>query len=360
MGPRLIQRGVLAAALMSMTINSIPAAACSRILWDTQLGTYVGRNEDWYTDAPTHLWVLPRGMDRDGGAADNPYRWKSRYGSLVVTMYERISMSGVNERGLSSHVLWLDGTKVAPRDPKMPGLSISLWMQWYLDNFSTVQEAVEATRNAPFQLRMGLDEDGTPGLFHISVEDSTGDSAIFEMIDGEMKIYHDRRYVVMTNQPSYDKQLAILSQYAGFGGTKPLPGTLESADRLARGAYYATHLPDPKDERDAIATLMSVMRAVGAPVGMPSPERPAFLFDQVSRSIFRLIINLDERVLYFDRIYSPTVFWVKLGGLDFTEGAPVKSLSTNGNDLAYDATDRFQPASMFKFVPATEETLGGP
>lgn len=205
---------------------------------------------------------------------------------------------------------------------------------------------------------MAVDPDGTPGLFHISVEDAGGDSAIFEIIDGEMKIYHDRRYVVMTNQPSYDKQLAILSQYAGFGGTKPLPGTLEPADRLARGAYYVTHLPEPKDEREAIATLMSVMRTVGAPVGMPSPERPAFMFDQVSRSIFRLIINLSERVLYFDRIYSPTVFWARLDGLDFGEGAPVTKLSTNGNDLALDATDKFTPATMFTFAPATETVLG--
>lgn len=102
------------------------------------------------------------------------------------------------------------------------------------------------------------------------------------------------------------------------------------------------------------------MERDGAPVGMPSPERPAFLFDQVSRSIFRLIINLNQKVLYFDRVYSPTVFWVKLEGLDFKEGASVKKLSVNGNDLALDATDKFQPTEMFKFVPATEKTLGAP
>lgn len=346
--------------LLATTLYPSRTEACSRILWHNSLGTYVGRNEDWYADAPTDLWALPRGMQRDGGSADgNSYKWKSKYGSLVVTMYERVSMSGVNEQGLSSHVLWLDGAKVAPREASKPGLSISLWMQWYLDSFKTVQEAVDATRNPPFQLRMAVDPDGTPGLFHISVEDPTGDSAIFEIIDGEMKIYHDRRFIVMTNQPSYDKQLAILSQYAGFGGTKPLPGTLEPADRLARGAYYAKNLPNPKNERDAIATLMSVMRTVGAPVGMPTPERPAFMFDQVSRSIFRLIINLNERVLYFDRIYSPSVFWVKLSGLDFSEGAPVRKLSVNKEDLALDATNKLAPAEMFTFAAATESTLGG-
>jgi choloylglycine hydrolase len=57
---------------------------------------------------------------------------------------------------------------------------------------------------------------------------------------------------------------------------------------------------------------------------------------------------------------SPTVFWVKLDGLDFREGAPVKKLVTAGNDLALDVTDRFRQMEMFTFLPATESTLGGP
>lgn len=328
---------------------------CSRILWANTLGAYVGRNEDWYADCPTELWVLPRGMARDGGAGENSYNWTSGYGSLVVVMHGHISMSGFNEGGLSSHVLWLEGTSAGPVDSAELGLSISMWMQWYLDMFATVAEAVEASRNLPFQIRMAADAEGTQGWFHIAVEDAGGDSAIFELIDGQMTIYHDRRYVVMTNQPTYDKQLEMLSRYAGFGGTEPLPGTLQPADRLARGAFYATHLPDPADEADAVAILMSVMRTVGQPIGMPSPERPPFLNDSVSRTIFRLIISLRSRTLYFDRVYSPTVFWMHLDGLVLDEGAPVKRLSVNGNDLAFDVTGKFEPAEMFAFVPALDK-----
>jgi choloylglycine hydrolase len=206
-----------------------------------------------------------------------------------------------------------------------------------------------------------MDHHGSKGLFHIAVEDPSGDSAIFEFVNGELKIYHDRRYIVMTNEPTYDKQLAILSQYTGFGGEKPLPGTHEPSDRLIRGAYYAKNLPDPKDERNAVAALMSVMRNVGIPFGMATPERQpthAEASADVTYTIFRLIMNLDQRVIYFDRVFSPTVFWVRLDGLDFNEGAPAKRLVTAGNDLAYDVTDKFKPAEMFAFAPGTEETLG--
>jgi choloylglycine hydrolase len=187
-------------------------------------------------------------------------------------------------------------------------------------------------------------------------------SAIFEMIGGEMHVYHDRRYVVMTNEPSYDKQLQVVSQYVGFGGDKPLPGGSEPSDRLVRGAYYATNLPDPADEREAVASLLSVMRNVGIPYEAPGalrasthPEATAAL----THTIFRLIMNLDDGVIFFDRVLSPTVFWLRMDGLDFSEGAPVKRLPTNGNDLAYDATGRFAPAEIFAFLPATEATLGG-
>jgi choloylglycine hydrolase len=358
-----VKRAILATIMLSMTLGPQLAAACSRILWDNSLGTYVGRGEDWFEDAPTNLWVLPRGQARSGATAENPYKWTSKYGSLVVSMYDHISMTGINERGLSSHMLYLTDASVAPRDPQVPGLSISLWLQWYLDSFATVSEAVAASRNMPFQTRMAVDNRGVKGLVHITLEDASGDSAIIEIINGEVKIYHDRRYIVVTNQPTYDKQLEILRQYAGFGGNKPLPGTTDPSDRFIRGAFYAKNLPNPRTERDAIAALASVMRNVAMPFGMPSPERPVGYGEAsptVSATIFRVIMNLDQRVLYFDRVMSPTVFWVKLDGLDFREGAPVKKLVTAGNDLALDVTDRFRQMEMFTFLPATESTLGGP
>lgn len=42
-------------------------------------------------------------------------------------------------------------------------------------------------------------------------------------------------------------------------------GTHEASDRFVRGAFYAQNLPDPKDERDAVAALLSVIRNVGLP-----------------------------------------------------------------------------------------------
>ena len=41
----------------------------------------------------------------------------------------------------------------------------------------------------------------------------------------------------MTNLPPFDQQLANLKQYKAFGGTKELPGSEQSADRLCAARY---------------------------------------------------------------------------------------------------------------------------
>src|SRR6267143_7223394 len=90
-----------------------------------------------------------------------------------------------------------------------PGLSVAAWAQYVLDNFATVQEAVNALRGEPFTIVT----DTVPGetrlaTLHLSMSDATGDSAIVEYIGGKQVIHHDRKYQVMTNSPICDEQLA--------------------------------------------------------------------------------------------------------------------------------------------------------
>ncbi len=332
--------------------GDVGAHMCTRVLWnDSGRAVYVGRNMDWFEDMHTNLWSLPRGMDREGMTEVNPLRWTSRFGSLIATAYDAGTADGINEAGLAAHMLYLPETSVGERDPAVPGLSMSMWPQWYLDQCATVAEAVERTRQAPFQLRMAVyPANGKAATVHLALDDASGDSAIIECIGGEVRIFHDRRYLVMTNQPRFEQQLANLRRYRGFGGDERLPGTNEPADRFVRSAYYVTHLPTPDSEREAVAALMSVMRNVAAPFGISDPERP-----NVSTTIWRTIENLSDMVLYYDGVLSPHLFWVEGRRLDFAEGAATLRLLVDGNfSLTNDVTDRFEPTPMFRFLPAIE------
>jgi penicillin V acylase-like amidase (Ntn superfamily) len=174
-----------------------PAARpCSRVLWNENgRSVLVGRNMDWFEDIKSNIYALQRGMKREGLAPKNPLTWTSKYGSVVVTGYESVSTDGVNEKGLACHLLYLPETKTGPRDEKVPGLTISLWTQFYLDNFATVAEAVKALASQPYQLLMAVEPTSKKaGTVHIALDDPTGDSAILECVDGKIVVYHDRKH----------------------------------------------------------------------------------------------------------------------------------------------------------------------
>lgn len=328
--------------------SATTALPCSRVLWnDNGRSVIVGRNMDWFEDLKSNLWVLPRGMERSGQVPTNPLKWTSKYGSAVVTAYDSISADGINEKGLGVHMLYLPETKTGPRNEKLPGMTMSVWPQYYLDNFATVAEAVAALKTNPYQLVMVIEPNsGKAGTIHLALNDATGDSAVLECIDGEIKVYHSREYTVMTNQPTFDLQLENLKQYRGFGGDKRLPGTHEAADRFVRGAYYVKNLPKPKTDREAVAAMMSVMRNVSAPFGIADPDRP-----NISTTIWRTVTDLSNGVLYYDSVFSPQVFWVDTKKLKFEAGEPVRKLNVVGNfDLMGEVSDKFEKTEMFKFL----------
>jgi len=286
-------------------------------------------------------------LERNGLAKANPLRWTSKYGSVVITTYDVGTADGINEKGLADQLLYLPETSVGPRDESVPGLSMSMWVQYYLDQFATVEEAVKSFETHPYQLQIAVEPSSMKAAtVHIALNDATGDSAVIESIEGQIMMYHDRSYVVMTNQPSFDKQLENLRQYRGFGGDKRLPGTHEPADRFVRGAYYVKNLPKPTSDREAIAAMMSVMRNVSAPFGIADPERP-----NVSTTIWRTVTDLTNGILYYDSVFSPQVFWGDTKKIDFDSNQPVRKLTlVDKFDHSGEVSAKFEKVQMFHFL----------
>ncbi len=55
---------------------------------------------DWFvSDMDTNLWLYPRGLERNSNTK-TPFTWKSKYGSVVTTIYEGAAADGMNEKGL--------------------------------------------------------------------------------------------------------------------------------------------------------------------------------------------------------------------------------------------------------------------
>jgi choloylglycine hydrolase len=286
-------------------------------------------------------------MQRDGGLGPGSLEWTSKHGSVVASLYEGGTADGMNERGLVANLLYLAESEYpAAAGDKRPTMVISAWAQYVLDNFATVDEAVAELRKEAFRMVTVEAPNGAAGTVHLAISDSSGDSAIFEYIDGKLVVHHGREHQVMTNSPVFDEQIALNRYWQQIGGTVMLPGTNRAADRFARASFYINACQQSADPREAVASVFSVMRNVSVPRGISTPDQP-----NISSTIWRTVSDHKNRVYYFEGTASPSLVWVKLAGIDFAPGSGTRKLTLVGNpDLAGDQTGAFEGSEPFRFL----------
>lgn len=345
--------GATALALVTAgTLVGAAAEACTR-------GVFIGENDtvitlrsmDWKNEIGSNLWVLPRGMERSGAAGPDSMTWTSEYGSVIATAFDAATADGMNEHGLVANLLYLSESVYPDTPPTADSkpMSISVWAQYILDNFATVDEAVAAMEREDVYLVPVMSPDGEPGTVHLSLSDPSGDSAVFEYVDGELTIHHSREYRVMTNSPTYDQQLALDAYWREIGGLTMLPGTNRAADRFARTSFYLDALPKDVDDETAVAAAFSVIRNASVPLGISTPDQP-----NISSTRWRSVSDQKNLRYYFEATRSPNVFWLDLAGLDMSEGAPVQRLMVaDGSVYAGNAAEHLEPTEAFEFLEAT-------
>lgn len=321
---------------------------CTRVVYTGKDGIVAtGRSMDWKTDMHSNIWIFPRGMERNGETGSNSLTWTSKYGSVVTSAFEIASTDGMNEKGLVANLLWLPETEYPVRDKNKPGLTITAWVQYMLDSFATVDEAVNFIDEDTFQVVSDMMPDGSRlATLHLSISDATGDCAIFEYIGKKLTIYHSKEYKVLTNSPTYNKQLALNEYWNSIGGLTFLPGTNRASDRFARASFYVNALPETDDLRIAVASVFSVIRNTSVPYGISTPDAP-----EISTTQWRTVSDSKDLIYFYESSLTPNTFWVNLREVDLSEGAPVLKLSiANGETYHGNATKEFKPSPAFKFL----------
>ncbi len=343
-------RHIFSATMALLCFAHLPAEACSRIFWNSNdVAKVVSRTMDWPESTDPILTVFPRGLERDGGVLggqtvvpENAVKWKSKYGSLITQVYGMGSADGLNEKGLGVHMLYLKSTDFGERDHSKPGLQAGLWAQYLLDNAASVKEALELHED--IQLVM-VETRGHKCTVHLALEDATGDSAIIEYINGEAVIHHGPQYTIMTNDPSYDQQLALLEKqdFSKPSRDLPLPGNVNAVDRFQRAAYYHAVLPEPANEREAVAAVLAIARNVSVPFGAPYGEFGIY------NTEYRTVINLGAKRYFFELTTQPNVVWIDLSDFDLSEGAPIMTLDPDNAELSGNVSANFEQAEVQPF-----------
>ena len=323
--------------------------ACTRAVYLGPNGMVAtGRNMDWSEDLHTNLYIFPRGVARRGANSNNTVTWTSKYGSLVATGYDIGVSEGMNEKGLVVNLLFLPESVYARPDDRRPVMGMSIWTQYVLDNFATVDEAVAELSKQTFRIDAPDLPNGKQSRLHMAISDPTGDSAILEYQNGDLQIHHGLEYQVLTNSPFYPQMQAINSYWQQIGGLVMLPGTNRSSDRFARASFYINACAQSEDPQVAVPTVFSVMHNAAVPNGINTPGQP-----QISSTQWISVSDQKNLVYYFEPILHMQVFWVDLKQIDFAAGTPERKLTMAGNPEVFvgDVTAQFNPVSKpFQFL----------
>lgn len=343
---------VVLITIISMAVMPV-AEACSRLVYQGNLldGAITARSMDWLNQPDAKLWVFPKGMRRDGGAGQNSITWTSKYGSIITSSYDIATVDGINNEGLVANLLFLVDTDYGEIGPGDKTLSIGGWGQYVLDNYATVKEAVTALEQEPFHIvttTIGDLNTLRPGSIagpvaenetfakqkfslHMALSDTGGDSAIIEYIDGKPLIHHGREFNVLTNDPSFDEQLALNSYWDKISDSF-LPGTNKPEDRFVRAGYYLKKMnskfnqfisTSKRNRRNDLAAAMGVIRNVSDPLGLDSFA--------ISTTQWRTLADQkkDDLAYFFEYTKNPSLVWLKMNNQKLKKGAPVKVLKND-------------------------------
>ncbi|MBL5950317.1 linear amide C-N hydrolase [Enterobacter asburiae] len=329
---------------------SLEILACSRVLWSGNNGLVItGRTMDWPYPFDTHMFIFPRNTLYKGGSGFAT--WRGKYGTVslagATTPGKGIDavFDGVNEHGLVANLLYLGETEF-PK-PGRKKISFAAWVQYVLSNFKNVDEAIvffseNKISIVPFKFGPG---GVAKASVHLSLSDSSGDSAVIEYIDGKATIHHGKNYTVMTNSPEYDKQLTLNSYWEKQDGNLYLPGSHQSEDRFVRASFYLKNLPKEMSENSSVASIFSIIRNVSVPWGVKDDKHP-----NLSPTYWRSVVNHKSGVYFFESATSPSVIWLNYKNIDFTiEG--IRALSVeNRVDLHGDISKYFTKSKGIAFL----------
>ncbi len=321
--------------------------ACTRVVYLGKNGMVVtGRTMDWKEDLKSNIYVFPRGIERAGADKGNTIHWKSKYGSVITAGYDIGTSDGMNEKGLVANLLYLaESDYYRPNDTR-PVMGISIWTQYVLDNFATVDEAVKELSKETFRIDAPDMPNGARSTLHLAISDASGNSAIFEYIKGKLIIHEGKEYQVMTNSPSYEQQITLNNYWKQIGGLVMLPGTNRAVDRFVRASFYINVIPQTDNQREAVAGVFSVIRNVSVPLGISVPAQP-----NISSTRWRTVADQKNKVYFFESTMTPNVFWINMKDLDFSAGAPIKKLNlANGDTYAGNAAKNMVDSPSFKFL----------
>ncbi|MFC0773212.1 linear amide C-N hydrolase [Terrimonas alba] len=200
---------IIASLLLLIYSNTV--LPCSTFFINYNGKMVFGRNYDWMSDSGMVCTNL-RGLSKTSVPTNNgkTISWISKYGSITFNQYgKEFPTGGMNETGLVVELMWLDGT-VYPKPDERPAIGVLQWIQYQLDNHSTIEEVIASDK----QVRIAAGD--VP--LHYLIADANGHTASIEFLNGKMEVHTGQSMPqpALTND-TYSTSLSSYSSGAAKG-----------------------------------------------------------------------------------------------------------------------------------------------
>jgi len=327
-----------------------PSQPCTTFSLEHADQHVVGKNYDWIVGDGLVV-VNKRGVSKTAIYIKEENAqlasWTSKYGSVTFNQHGReMPHGGMNETGLVVQAMMLTETKYPAPDSR-PAISRLQWIQYQLDNFSTVKEIIASDSI----LRISPGGGSGP---HFLCIDREGNYVSIEFLDGKL-VYHTKEtmpFGVLTNS-TYEESVELYKTYKRMGKKLPMPGGNSSRDRFVRAA--------------------SMIKRYNS---IASKPRVNYAFDilsnvaQGSQTKWSIVFDIKNYRVYFETFSNPKRRYFDFNSFNLSCATPVKALDINA-ELEGDVTNNFQDYTQqinrnlirnsFKKTPALrdvpEETL---
>ena len=316
------------------------ADACSLMMKTNKYGTFVGRTMEWWGPLDTKIIIIPRGFHDH--SVNDAMKWTVKYGTVAVQDHEfrgeAVIAEGVNEKGLTAHILWQQDDDIPAPVRGKPELSVFSWVKYVLAMYANVDEVVKGLNG--YQLvaaEVPYEGQHIMPHFHFAVNDAGGDAAIIEFNGGKIQVFHGSQYNVMTNEPKLPDQLANLEkikQENKLYSVARLPGGAEPSNRFVRNSFNMENMPEPKSASQAVAYMEEAIAGVMVPA-FDDRKHPVSPLSDAWEARWHVVYDLKNMRMYFDQDETGKRLYMKIKDVDFT-GKTVRQIFPDNIKSAYD------------------------
>jgi penicillin V acylase-like amidase (Ntn superfamily) len=314
--------------IICICLLPIPCLPCTTFVLDNNGQPVYGKNADW-SHIPGFVIVNKRGvaktpMPLPKEPSAKQISWTSKFGSVTFNFEGReLPFEGLNEAGLFISSMGLFADTEYPQPDSRPAVNGLQWVQYQLDNFSTVAEVIASDKN------MRIQGDNSMGG-HYLVSDPSGRCASIECIKGEFVCHTGWTMPakVLANSP-YDQSIVYYRQQRFTNFFLPIPIPDDNRPSLDRFAVAADRVKRyrPLWSGPAVDYAFQILQNVEINPGNHS-------------ALWSAVYDSANKRIYFRSWNNDRVRWFDISSFDFSCTVPVKVLDTSA-DLSGDVSNSF-------------------